>query len=128
MKGRRRRFKTLLKHPFFWSLTIGGNAIIFVGSLLLYYFEAGLNGNPTEYIDYLLWSTGTVTTIGYGNFTPSGLPGKLTLLSLMVLGTLFVWSYMAFLVTGLMAPELNSLEKDVHDVEKELQDLKLGTK
>lgn len=35
-------------------------------------------------------------------------------------------SYMAFLVIGIMAPEITSLEKDVHEVEKEIRDLKKG--
>jgi hypothetical protein len=74
----------------------------------------------------LLMSAGTVTTIGYGSCVPVTVPGKLTLLCLMLLGTLFVWSYMAVLVTGLMAPELNALEREFKDVEKEMHDLKLS--
>jgi voltage-gated potassium channel len=126
----KKRLFALAKHPFFWILTIFGNSIVFFGSLLLYYFEKD-QSSPLEYIDCLLWSMGTVTTIGYGNYTPLTFPGKITLLLLMAGGTLFVWSYMGFLVTGLIAPELSSLEKDVHEVEKdvlevekELHDLK----
>ena len=43
----------------------------------------------------------------------------------MLTGPIFVWSYMAFLVTGLIAPELSSLERDVHEVERELHGLKI---
>ena len=119
------RFKTLLKQSFFWNLTAAGNAIIVAGSVFLYRFESLSQGDtPLDFFDCLLWSTGTVTTIGYGNYIPHSIPGKLTIMLLMLFGTLFVWSYMGFLVTGLITPELASLEKDVHEVEKELQEIR----
>ncbi len=117
------RFAALIKHPFFWILTVGGNAIVLLGAVLLFNFESGSPAGPKEFIDSLLWSMGTVTTIGYGNFMPMTLSGKITLLVLMALGTLFVWSYMVFLVTGLINPELSSIEKEVQDVEKEVRDV-----
>lgn len=97
-----------------------------VGSLLLMAFETNVQPLINSYIDYLLWSAGIITTIGYGSYTPQTLGGKLTVLSLMLSGTLFIWSYMAFLVTGLFSPELASLEKDFHDVEKEVRGLKVA--
>lgn len=120
----KKRFLALFRHRFFWVLTIAGNSIIFVGSLLLYVSERHFSNSSLEYIDCLLWSTGIVTTIGYSDFTPISLPGKLTVLFLMFSGTLFVWTYMGFLVTGLIAPELSAIDRDVHEVEKEIQNLK----
>lgn len=117
------RFLALVKHPFFWILTVLGNSIIFFGSLLIYFVECG-SQKSLQFIDCLLWATGLVTTIGYGDFNPQTLAGKFVILALMMSGTLFVWSYMGFLVTGLIAPELTSLEQDVHDVEKEIKTLK----
>lgn len=104
-------------------LTLSGNGIILLGSVLLWHFEGG---GKIGFLDCILWSAGTVTTIGYGDTTPESVAGKLTLLALMLFGTLFVWSYMAFLVTGLMASELSSLERDVHEVERELRGLRLN--
>lgn len=75
-----------------------------------------------EYIDCLLWSAGTVTTIGYGDYIPHSFYGKITVLLLMLTGTLFVWSYMAFLVSGLISPEMASLEREMHEVEKEVRE------
>lgn len=119
----KKRFFALFKHPFFWILTFVGNFIILLGGSLLYFFEFNTQQPPITFLDSILWSTGTVTTVGYGNYQPQSFSGKLTILFLMMTGTLFVWSYMAFLVTALMAPELTLLEKEVHDVEKEIQDL-----
>ena len=120
-KKYRQRLFDLLKHPFFWILTVIGNSLIIFGSILLKHFEfANTNLN---FLDALLWATGIVTTIGYGEYTATTLGGKITLLALMFMGTLFVWTYMAFLVTALITPELSAIEKDVEDVEKELKDL-----
>ena len=122
------RFQTLIRNPSFWILTAIGNSIIFVGGVFLFLIEASQKGGELDHLDCILWSAGTVTTIGYGSYTPETSGGKIMLLVLMLIGTLFVWSYMAFVVTGLIAPELSSLEKDVHDIEKELQALKTDSK
>lgn len=109
-------------------LTAIGNSIILLGAAAIYAFEYKAEKNFPLFIDCITMSAGLVTTVGYANFTASTDMGKLTVVALMLLGTLFVWSYMGFLVTGLIAPELSGLEKDVHDVEKELKELKLGEK
>ncbi len=95
------------------------------GGLLIMIFEMKVQPN-LSYLDFLLWSAGIVTTIGYGGYTAETTLGKLIVLMLMLVGTLFIWSYMAFLVTALFAPELSSLEKDFHDVEKEVRDLRVA--
>ena len=122
--GYTRRLHALLKHPFFWTLTVFGNSLIVLGSVLLHLSEAEAQAQPYEFIDSLLWSAGIVTTIGYVNHNPVTFFGKVSVLILMLLGTLFVWSYMAFLVTALISPELSSLEKDMNEVERELASLK----
>lgn len=65
-----------------------------------------------------------MTTVGYGNVFPVTSPGKITLLLLMIFGTLFIWSYMGFLVSALIAPEIDSLEKEIHEMERDLEALK----
>ncbi|MBY0314869.1 MAG: potassium channel family protein [Bdellovibrionales bacterium] len=119
----KRRLTALLKHPFFWVLTVCGNSMIIAGTLSFYIFETPYRKHPLSLMDCLLWSTGIVTTIGYSNNEAFTFAGKLTILILMLGGTLFLWSYMAFLVSALITPELSSLENDIHQVEKELEDL-----
>jgi voltage-gated potassium channel Kch len=108
----------------FWTLTAVGNFIAVAGALALYHFESAYAGNVGA-LDFLLWSTGTVTTVGYGSVTPQSVGGKVSVLILMMTGPVFVWTYMAFLVTGLVAPEISLLERDVHRIEKELKDLRI---
>ena len=118
-----KRFIALVKHPMFWFLTIAGNAMIGLGSLALFYLEAA-GEKPLQFVDCLLWSTSIVTTIGYSSYVPQTFFGKITVMGLMLIGTLFLWSYMAFLVSALISPALSSLEREVQDVEKELSNLK----
>lgn len=118
------RLLKLFKTPFFWFLTIMGNFLILLGSGLLYHFESTSPTRPIQYVDSLLWSTSLITTIGSTNYVPETIYGKLTVIILMLLGTLFVWTYMAFLVTALITPELANLEKDVLEIEKEILELR----
>lgn len=118
------RFKNLFRNPFFWTLTLVGNGVMLIGSFLLWLCEAPGSEGKIGFIDCVLWSAGMMTTIGYGDSTPQTVLGKLVILALMLLGTLFVWAYMGFLVTGLIAPELATLERDVHSVEHELRELR----
>jgi len=120
----RLRLTLLVRHPFFWILTISGNSFVLLGASLLYHFESTNQTPPIGFLDCLLWSTGMVTTVGYGSYTPVTLIGKLVVLALMFLGTVFIWSYMGFIVTGFISPELASLEREVHDLERELLDLR----
>ncbi len=108
----------LLKNPAFVGLTILGNSIIVLGSISFYYFEKTTHVPELSYLDCLVFSTGIVTTVGYGNVVIASVGGKLTVLFLMLMGTIFVWSYMAFLVTALLAPELINLEEETVKMEK----------
>ncbi|MGZ3722897.1 MAG: ion channel [Bdellovibrionales bacterium] len=122
----RRRFLNLFRHPLFWILTLLGNSTVAAGGVLLYYFETDVQDFPLSLLDALLWSLGMMTSVGYGPWTPVTLGGKLTSGALMLGGTLFIWSYMAFLVTGLITPELAHLESDVHVMEKDIHNLRVG--
>ena len=117
------RFLALFRHKIFWALTLFGNSAIFIGSFILYNYELNHQYRPIDYFDCLLWSTGMITTVGT-DLAPTTTAGKFTVLILMLLGTLFTWSYMAFFVTALIAPDLSHLEKEVHEIEKEIQQLK----
>lgn len=117
------RFMVLLTHPLFWLLTVVGNLMIFLGGLALYFFESK-SDQQNMFIDFLLWSTSLVTTVGYKTYVPETFMGKVIVMILMLLGTFFLWAYMAFLVTALISPTLNSIEKEVQEVEDELTQLK----
>ena len=118
-----KRFVAFLKHPLFWILTAAGNGMIVLGSLLLFILESKTDSS-IRFIDCLTWSTSIVTTVGYVAYTPVTFWGKVTVIILMIFSTFFIWSYMAFLVTALVSPALNSIEKEMQDFERELTELK----
>jgi hypothetical protein len=126
IKNSKSRFSHVFKNPLFWILSIVGNMIILVGGAALMLFEMPMKTGSNHYIDYILWSAGLVTTIGYGDFMAQTLAGKWTVLIIMLLGTLFIWSYMAFLVAGFFSPELKAFEKDIHEFEKDVRKLKIA--
>lgn len=119
-----KRFMTMIGHPLFWFLTIAGNLMIVFGGAVLYLLEFPTN-KQLQFIDCLLWSTSIVTTVGYVTFLPQTFLGKIIVMGLMLLGTFFLWSYMAFLVSALVSPALTSIEKEVQEVEKEISQLKI---
>jgi Ion channel len=122
------RFATIFKNPFFWILTIVGNSIMLLGSLLLMWCESSTTAatNSYQFIDYLLWSAGIVTTIGYGDYMAQTYFGKFVVLVLMLFGTLFLWLYMAFLVNALFIPEFMAMEREFEEIEKEMHEFKLN--
>lgn len=119
-----KRFLTFVTHPLFWILTLAGNALIIAGAFTMFYFESFGDLHPTL-IDCLMWSASIVTTIGFIPWVPVTTFGKITAIVLMLLGTFFVWSYMAFLLAAFISPALTALEKDFEEVEKELSELRI---
>lgn len=127
LKNSKIRFKAIFKNPFFWFLTIVGNSIMVAGGFLLMWAESLVpQFEGYQFLDFLLWSAGLITTIGYGDYMAHTVLGKLIVLGLMLFGTFFLWLYMAFLVNFLFTPELDKMEKEFKEIEKEMHDFKLN--
>ncbi len=77
-----------------------------------------------EFIDYVVWVIGIVTTVGYGDVQIKTVMGKFIVSGLMLFGSLYLWSYMAFLVAALVEPEINKISKDVDLIEHDLETVK----
>jgi voltage-gated potassium channel Kch len=124
----RKRLLALFKQPVFIFMTLWGHSVIVLGTGALFYFEQGVNPKVESLLDTFTWAIGTVTTVGYGDFTPVTTEGKVVSIFMMILGSLFLWSYTALFAGALVAPELRlleagvkDLEKDVHAFEKDVQ-------
>lgn len=76
----------LITSPVFILLTIFGNSLIGLFSLLFYWFEAGINPKLHSFIDALWWGFATATTTGYGDITPATFQGKILGICLMLAG------------------------------------------
>lgn len=77
---------TLVRSPVFALLTIIGNIMIGVFSLVFYYFEYEHNVKIHSYLDALWWGMATATTTGYGDITPVTIQGKILGIILMLIG------------------------------------------
>lgn len=79
----------LIKSPVFILMTILGNSLIGFFSTLFYFLELGKNPKINHFIDALWWGFATATTTGYGDITPTTLPGKILGIFLMLTGMAF---------------------------------------
>lgn len=76
----------LVKSPVFVLLTILGNSLIGIFSLIFYLFEKGINHKLHSLMDALWWGFATATTTGYGDITPVTMIGKILGIILMLSG------------------------------------------
>ena len=115
------RGRTLLKQPVFWVVTFFGHSVIFAGAWAYYYFEKGVNPQIQSGFDALYWAIATVTTVGVGEAAPFTFGGKVVGIAMMILGSLFLWSYIALFVDALIAPDIRTVESEVHALEKDVE-------
>lgn len=100
----------LIKSPVFILLTIFGNSLIGLFSLVFYWFESGTNPRLHSFIDALWWGFATATTTGYGDITPVTTQGKLLGIVLMLTGmALFAMFTALFAETILTSTKQNKL-------------------
>lgn len=91
---------------------------------LFYHFEHGVNSHLHSFVDALAWAVGIVSTIGFGEVTPVTTQGKILGMFLMMAGAIFLWSYMALLVSAIIAPDLGQFETELETIETDITELK----
>lgn len=101
-------FTLLITSPAFILLTIMGNTVIGLFSLVFYLIEHGTNAKLHSFIDALWWGFATATTTGYGDITPVTFEGKVLGILLMLTGTaLFAMFTALFAETILTSTKIN---------------------
>ena len=106
-----KRIWGLIQQPVFIVLTVIGNSLIAVSSLLLYHFEKGVNPKINSLLDTLWWAVATVTTVGYGDISPVTTSGKIIGIFMMIIGTALFWCYTALFAGAIMAEEASEIGK-----------------
>jgi voltage-gated potassium channel len=64
-------------------------AVALVGALLVVGFERNSTGNIKSIGDAIWWAIATVSTVGYGDFLPVTVEGRVVAVILMVMGVVF---------------------------------------
>lgn len=101
-------FLLLITGPAFILLTILGNTVIGLFSLVFYLLEHEINTKLHSFIDALWWGFATATTTGYGDITPVTFEGKVLGIFLMLTGTaLFAMFTALFAETILTSTKIN---------------------
>lgn len=118
----RKRLFALFKQKIFIIITVWGHLSIAGGAAAFYYFEHPVNPRVETILDTIFWTITTVTTVGYGDIVPITVGGKIVAIVMMVLGSIFIWSYTALFVGALVEPEISLVEKFASD-EKSIHDL-----
>lgn len=108
-----KRIWRLIQQPVFLVLTVIGNSLVIISSILLYHFEQGINPKINSGLDTLWWAVATVTTVGYGDISPVTPIGKIIGIFMMIIGTALFWSYTALFAGAIMAEEIKELNEDV---------------
>ena len=67
-------------------LTLTGNVLILIFSLIFYFIEAGRNQEIKNLFDAIWWAFSTVTTVGYGDLVPVTTEGRVISILLMLYG------------------------------------------
>lgn len=101
-------FSLLISSPAFVLLTILGNTVIGLFSVVFFFLEHEKNAKLHSFIDALWWGFATATTTGYGDITPVTFEGKVLGIFLMLTGTaLFAMFTALFAETILTSTKIN---------------------
>lgn len=118
-KKETRKLARAFLNPTFIFLTIAGNGILIIATVVVYYLEKGAsNGQIKTYFDSLWWGISTVTTVAYGDILPQTLAGRIIGIALMYTGTVLFISFTGVILTFLLQEEV---EKEMAPIEKEVR-------
>ncbi len=118
----KKRITSLFRTPFFWFVTLWGNACILGGAVAFAYLESGKNAGIHGFLDCLVWAVGIVTTVGGGGLNPVTPAGKILCILMMMGGALFLWSYMALFVGAFVNPELKDIEQGISELQHDMEE------
>ena len=102
--------------------------VIVVGGSIVYFLEAGTRGNMfTDIPTSVYWATVTITTVGYGDYTPVSYQGQVWTTMYMLVGAVTLCIPLISVITKLEAiydNEVAQQESDTYwsldeDVEEE---------
>jgi len=125
-KGWKHFWKTIgkvLRDPIFLALTLIGNGILIVCSVLFYVFEQGTNPNVITGFDAAYWTIVTITTVGYGDVAPVTVVGKIVSMIMMLTSGVLFFSVIALVASSFVEREFEVLEAEIKELRVEIKKL-----
>ena len=104
----------------FVTLLIFASIVVFVSSVLIYVMEANNPNSPIDTLyEALYWSIVTISTVGYGDITPSTEAGRMVAMFVIVAG-IAVFSFTTSLIVTAFTEKLDEIKdmKIIDDVSK----------
>ena len=89
----------------FLTLSLVGNALVFIFSILIYLVESPLKSPISSFSDALWFSFSTATTVGYGDITPQSLIGRVLGVLLMLIGVALFGVYTSLFARAIIDDE-----------------------
>lgn len=99
---------SLIGSPVFILLTVLGNSLIGLFSLIFYLLESESNPKIHHFIDALWWGFATATTTGYGDITPVTVQGKVLGIVLMLTGMALFGMFTALFAESILTSSRQS--------------------
>ncbi|MRJ06302.1 MAG: potassium transporter TrkA [Epsilonproteobacteria bacterium] len=92
-------------------LLISVGFVTFIGGALIYVLEAGKNPNIHSFFDAFYWSFITISTVGYGDITPTTEEGRSLTIILVVVGIGFI-SFATSIIVSAFSEKLDELKEE----------------
>jgi voltage-gated potassium channel len=126
-----RHARAILQHRQFHFVALVAVVAVCLGGLGIYSVEGGDNTHIQSYGDGLWWAIVTVTTVGYGDISPTTTEGRVIATCLMLLGIGVIGAFTAtvasFFVQQDEGSELAALEARLERIEAKLDALTAST-
>ena len=90
-------------------LLIAVSFVTFIGGVVIYVFEAQENEKISSIFDAIYWSLITISTVGYGDITPTTPEGKVLTMVLIVFGIGFI-SFATSIIASAFSERLEMLK------------------
>lgn len=113
-----RKLRRISVHPTFLFLTLAGNSLLVVSTLLIHRLEKGVNPHMERYFDCLWWGVSTITTVGFGDVVPVTHAGRIVGMLLMYTGTVLFVCFIGVLGSIWTSAEL---EREIQPLEEEIR-------
>ena len=107
----------------FWSVLLVCILISFLASVSILHFEKSADSNIKTAGDAVWWSFVTITTVGYGDFYPVTLEGRILAAILMVGGIGLFGTLSGYMGAWFINP-VEAEEEDIERVNQQVQDLR----